>query len=157
MRVRGLAIGIASLAFGLGCEDSVASDIEATYVVSMNGAKEVPSKTTSATGTTELVVHPTFVDYRIDVSGITNVTAAHIHTGNATVAGPILVGLFALGAGLSTGLINGELISGRITPEGLPGTVSLDSLKSLFRSGNSYVNVHTTVNPGGEIRGQITP
>jgi hypothetical protein len=157
MRLYGVIIGIVSLAVGPACSDSTASDIETTYTVAMNGAKEVPARVTSATGTAEFVVHTSFVDYRIDVAGITNVTAAHIHIGASTVAGGILVGLYALGGGLSTGTITGQLTSGRITPEGLPSTVSLDSLKSLLRGGNSYVNVHTVANPGGEIRGQIVP
>ena len=35
--------------------------------------------------------------------------------------------------------------------------ITFDSLVSAIRAGNAYVNVHTTANPGGEIRGQITP
>jgi hypothetical protein len=35
-------------------------------------------------------------------------------------------------------------------------TVSADSLRKLLLAGNAYVNIHTTSNPGGEIRGQIT-
>jgi hypothetical protein len=35
--------------------------------------------------------------------------------------------------------------------------VSLDSLRVLFNNGNAYTNVHTTANPGGEIRDQVHP
>jgi hypothetical protein len=34
--------------------------------------------------------------------------------------------------------------------------VSADSLRKLLLAGNVYVNIHTTSNPGGEIRAQIT-
>jgi hypothetical protein len=33
--------------------------------------------------------------------------------------------------------------------------VSGDSLRTLLNTGNAYVNVHTSTNPGGEIRGQL--
>jgi hypothetical protein len=32
----------------------------------------------------------------------------------------------------------------------------MDSLVTLMRTGNAYVNVHTSANKGGEIRGQLT-
>ena len=32
-----------------------------------------------------------------------------------------------------------------------------ESLIALMRTGNVYVNVHTSNNPGGEVRGQIMP
>ena len=36
------------------------------------------------------------------------------------------------------------------------GTISVDQLKQ-FKAGDTYVNVHTAANPGGEIRGQLKP
>jgi hypothetical protein len=36
-------------------------------------------------------------------------------------------------------------------------SVSLDSLRVLFNNGHAYANVHTLVNPGGEIRDQVHP
>ena len=34
--------------------------------------------------------------------------------------------------------------------------MTMDSLLVLLRTGNAYVNVHTRVNLGGEIRGQVS-
>jgi hypothetical protein len=35
-------------------------------------------------------------------------------------------------------------------------TVKGDSLRKLLFAGKTYVNIHTTSNTGGEIRGQVT-
>lgn len=51
------------------------------------------------------------------------------------------------------------LASGVITEENLLGPLageSFEALISALEGGAAYVNVHTTKNPGGEIRGQIS-
>jgi hypothetical protein len=90
--------------------------------------------------------------YRIRCINISNVTAAHIHDGDAQTAGPIIVGLFT---GPTTGEVNGVLAAGRITRADL-GEEAFDELLAKMRTDQTYVNVHTTANPAGEVRGQIT-
>jgi hypothetical protein len=66
----------------------------------------------------------------------------------------------------------GVLVEGSNGSTAITGTsedITFDSLLSAIRAGNAYVNVHTSDgdpnttpgapgdNPGGEIRGQITP
>lgn len=58
------------------------------------------------------------------------------------------------GFGATSGSATGSIVLNSAT-QGLLG-VSGDSLKTLLLSGNTYVNIHTTTNPGGEIRGQIS-
>ncbi|MDR9451816.1 MAG: CHRD domain-containing protein [Acidimicrobiia bacterium] len=51
---------------------------------------------------------------------------------------------------------NGKLrVGGLITQENLSDGWTMESLIELLESGNSYVNVHTDLNPPGEIRGQV--
>lgn len=64
---------------------------------------------------------------------------AHIHYAPSGQDGPVFVDL--------TSLINGNRISGTVMCT--PGII--DSIMS----GNAYINVHTTMNASGEIRGQI--
>lgn len=129
-------------------------DVEQSYLIALNAASEVPApKPTTATGTAQIVVFPGSVEFLLSASSITGITAAHIHSGAAGVAGPVVVTLFQPGA--PTGSVNGVFASGSITATSLPSGVTLESLKTLLLSGNAYVNVHTTANPSGEIRGQV--
>jgi hypothetical protein len=125
------------------------------YATSMNGANERPNPvTTSATGNAYLEGGSAALRYHITVSNMTGVTAAHIHRGTASEAGPILRTLFMPTS--PTGAVNGTLTTGAFTATD-GNQITMDSLLVLMRNGNAYVNVHTTANPGGEIRGQVAP
>jgi hypothetical protein len=51
---------------------------------------------------------------------------------------------------------SGILASAEITrASAFQGVFTMDSVLTRMRNGTAYVNVHTTANPGGEIRGQI--
>ena len=64
--------------------------------------------------------------------------AAHIHLGKPGVAGNVIVPLCAP---CRSGVHGTKTVSGTIAKE--------------IEGGKTYVNVHTTKNPNGEIRGQI--
>ena len=128
-------------------------DAEAVYRFALTQGQEVPApKTTTASGSAQLIVYPERIDYEVTANSIIGVTMAHIHSGAAGVAGPIVVTLYNQAAG---GTVNGILASGSLTAANLPNGVTLATLKTLLASGGSYVNVHTTANPSGEIRGQV--
>lgn len=132
------------------------------FYANLTGAAERPTPvTTSATGLAEFALYRrtdttgttrdtlTFV---ITVSGLSGPpTGMHIHGpgGVDAVAG------VAHGMTISQAVTSGILGAGSITTPS-NGTISMDSLLTLIRSGQAYVNVHTAANPGGEIRGQIS-
>lgn len=93
--------------------------------------------------------------YRLLVRDIEDVTAAHIHVGQPGEDGDVVALLFS---GDPTGEFNGQLAEGVITESDLTGPLAgdMDGLVQMLESGGLYVNVHTVVNPAGEIRGQIT-
>lgn len=96
------------------------------------------------------------VGYEITVTGLTSVTAAHIHLGGSAVAnGPLLVTLFTNPN--DTTISAAQLVTGSFTPTGIGGGVSLDSLVSLMRSGNAYVDLHGSSSTIPIVRGQIVP
>jgi len=151
-----LGFAAASLiAFGCGGGSSLGGlDAEATYNIALNQANEVPTpKPTTASGSAQIIVYANTIDYQVTATSMTSVTMAHIHNGAVGVAGPIVVTLFSNVANPITP--NGVFASGTLTDANLPAGVTIASLKALIASGKAYVNVHTTANPSGEIRGQI--
>lgn len=154
-KILSLAAALAVAAGACGGGSSTGGlDAERTYTVPLTSSEEVPApKPTSATGTAQVVVYPTQIEFQLGAQNITSITMAHIHSGAIGVAGPIVVTLFL--PAVPTGSVNGAFASGTLNSTNLPGGVTVESLKTLLASGNSYVNVHTVANPPGEIRGQL--
>ena len=130
------------------------------YVATLSGDKEVPPVTTQATGTAGFSQpHLNNMTYGIKVSNIGNVTMAHIHQGKEGQNGPVIVTLFKADNATGTGPVEGQLVGGTISNDKLEGplagkSVEVDLVK-VIEDGEAYVNVHTTENPDGAIRGQI--
>jgi hypothetical protein len=90
----------------------------------------------------------------------TPTTAGHIHMGSPGTPGPTVlnfpaglngrVGDFAMTFRLGD-------TAGVFTPRPAIGINTIDDVIEAVLGGNTYVNVHTTQNPGGEIRGQLIP
>jgi hypothetical protein len=131
------------------------------YEATLSGSNEVPANGSDATGTAVFTDRGGEMDFSIDVQNLDLPFAAHIHAGAAGVNGGILVTLFNTGdpvADFSGRLVTGSFMEADIGPlPSAPAAISMDSLRALMRSGDAYVNVHTTAFAGGEIRGQIGP
>ena len=151
------AVGVAAAA--TSCGDSTAP-ANKMYVANLSAAAEGGTVTSPGSGVFTFEDKGTEIDWTLTLTNITNVTASHIHKGTATnvgtTGGPVIVNLFLPNRPPETGVLNGIVARGTITNAN-NSTVSLDSLRVLFNNGNAYANVHTTANPGGEIRDQIHP
>lgn len=129
------------------------SPITEEFSAALTGASERPTPVvTTATGSADFTFSGDTLYFTIVVDSLsTAATAAHIHgpSGPEGTAGPILG--FTLN---DTTITTGTLASGFATAPTDP-SVTMDSLMTLMRNGNAYVNVHTATNPDGEIRGQV--
>ena len=76
------------------------------------------------------------------------ITGAHFHTGKAGTGGGVLIGL--------SNFIHGNSVSGVLTSANpiFTGGLTIESFVNKVLSGDIYVNMHTTLNPAGEVRGQ---
>lgn len=100
------------------------------------------------------------LSFKLIVAGIENVTMAHIHRATTGVNGPVVLWLYPDGPPpqLIPGRVAGILAQGTRTSANLAGQLAgqdLSALIDLMIAGETYVNVHTSQYPAGEIRGQI--
>lgn len=124
-----------------------------TFLATLSPANEVPPKTSTGSGVATFVDLGNEIDWTLELSNITGVTASHIHgPAAAGTNASIIVNLFI--PNVATGTLNGVVARGTITNAN-NASVSLDSLRTLINAGNAYVNIHTSANPAGEIRDQI--
>lgn len=128
-----------------------------TFKTRLAGAQEAPVPVvTDATGRAVFVLDKscTELKYVVTARGLDDITGAHIHLGAPGVAGPIIVSLVPGFTGRTTGLIS----KGTITSADLVGPLAGMTFQDLvdeIMAGNTYVNVHSTAFPAGEIRGQL--
>ncbi len=154
----------AAIAAVASCTDDVGPTEVVQFTASLNKLNEPSGDTitSTATGTATLSAVGGVLVYRIEVANLTDATAAHVH-------GPAPAGV---NAGVKVNLCGTTTNGDPTSPPCAPGTVSgvlaagvagltpaagmsFDSLLVLLRNGQAYVNVHTAVHPGGEIRGQV--
>lgn len=142
---------------------SLAASAEAqtvNFTAQLSGANEVPGVVNGAggTATVSLNLATQVVTYRIDVYNMpSGTTAAHFHAGGPGVAGPVVVN-FTVQTNISNDFaITGTASASNLVVRQAQGIGSWDDFIQALLLGQIYVNVHSTVNPGGEIRGQVLP
>ena len=132
----------------------------------MDGSHEVPAISTTGTGEFEGRINRerTQIEFVLsweDLQG-GNVLFAHLHLAQKDVNGGIIV--FLCGGGGQAPCENSPSgsASGTITPENVQGPsgqgITEGEFAELLRAvseGIVYVNLHTELFPGGEIRGQV--
>jgi hypothetical protein len=149
-----------------------AESLPMTFVGNLAGANEVPPVPSPGTGFATVVLDPTAQTIQVNVTfnSLTSPdTAAHIHCcaplgTNAGVATTVpAFPLFPLGvtSGTYTSVVF-DLTQPTIynpafvTLEG--GLVPAEAaLIAGIENGQTYLNIHTMINPGGEIRSQLEP
>ena len=136
------SIGAISLASAMvilaGCSHMMHGD--GMQHVTLSGGNEVPAVTTSASGNGMVTVNADrSVRANVTVTGM-SATAAHIHMGAPGANGPVIVPFTKSGDNTF------------VAPDGAKMT---DDQYEAYKRGNTYVNVHSARNPGGEVRAQL--
>jgi hypothetical protein len=160
MAVLTLTIGTA----GCGSSNPVNPSTIKVFTVQLSSANEVPPITNAeqgGRGTAVITFHTdsNTVDFSVSMANMPNgATAflAHIHSAPAGVNGGVLIGL-PLSAANAIQLPSG---SGTFTFTGVAGGRDADAAATNVRNilanpQNFYFNIHTPLNPGGVMRGQL--
>lgn len=150
-------IAAAALLLGMSVQ-AQAQTVRLTAVLS--GGEEAPNKVlTAATGTAEVFVNMATKDvtYTIRIFNIpSGTTAGHFHAGSVGVAGPVVVDL-APPSNISNDYeLSGTATAASLRPNPASGIRDWDDFIQSLVGGQTYLNIHTAVNGGGEIRGQLT-
>jgi hypothetical protein len=130
-----------------------------TLTATLNGGEETPIVLTGAVATVVVSVDPTARELAVELRAFnlpTGTTAGHIHIAPRGIAGPVVID-FPIDRGV-TGDFNQSFRIGAVQFHARPeiGINTLDDAIQAIVAGNSYANIHTTANPGGEMRGQLT-
>ena len=142
------------------------------FIAWLNGYQEVPSVSTRADGIFQARVtnQGTGFDYVLQFDDLAGtVQQAHIHFAQWAVNGPIVVWLCGTTSnpgptgtqtcpqsGTLRGTISAATVLGTPAAQQI-GAGEIGEVIRAMRAGAAYVNIHSSVSPGGEIRGQIHP
>jgi hypothetical protein len=132
------------LALGLaGCGHMQMSSNTTHLHAALSGSQEVPPKPGAGKGEADVELNTAnnTVSWKVSYSGLSGpATAGHIH-------GPAAMGANA-GVMVPFPSVASSTFQGQatVTP----------AQAAAIASGQTYVNIHTAANPGGEIRGQLT-
>jgi hypothetical protein len=112
------------------------------FKANLDTRQEVPKESGAsvrASGNFTATLTGTKLTWKLTFDNLTGAaTASHIHSGAKGKAGPVIVALCGPCKSPASG-------TAHVTA----------AIAKMLQSGNTYVNVHTGKNPGGEIRGQV--
>jgi hypothetical protein len=155
--MRRLVLVTAALLFAVSVSAADAQIIRMNAELSGDKETPAPGILTGAYGTArvEVNMNDRSISWTIEIfnlpSGINN---AHFHVGGPGNAGPTVVNIpFTANASNEFTLTGSATTASALRPD--QGIRSWDDFLQSLVGGQVYINIHTAVNGGGEIRGQV--
>ena len=142
-RIRPLAVAVVATAALAGAAGPAAAKPGGVPAIPLNTEQETTGSNTGASGFFSYTVEGTKLCYTLTVNGLSgNAVAAHIHLAPRHVAGPIKIPLSVPSAA--------NFSTSGCTMADASLLADLQANPKAY-----YVNVHTPLFPGGEVRGQL--
>ncbi len=153
--------GYPFLKFSFSTEAAPAIVDDLDFRTVLRGRNEVPSIRTRTVGTADAQLREGGTAFDVQATIIrlpegVDVTAAHLHLGAEGENGPVIANLLTTGTLENTG--QRRRINAGLSASDLVGPFAGQSLSTLveaIQEGRVYVNIHSTQNPAGEVRGQL--
>jgi hypothetical protein len=130
------------------------------FAATLTGSQEVPPVSTDASAAAEFGLQSDgTLQFELRATGaIVQARQAHVHLGGRGQNGPVVA--FLYGPTIGEDFQAGDLIaSGTLADADIIArpnfTPTVATLVERMRQGRAYVNLHTSANPGGEVRGQV--
>ena len=128
----------------------------------LSGGEETPGVVvTGAVGTVDVAIDATnrevSVTLRVfNIPDGASTTAGHFHVGPKGAGGPVVLNFPSSIAGRNGDFtMTFRLSQASFIARPAQGINTIDDMIQAMVAGNAYANVHTTANPGGEVRGQL--
>ncbi|HLJ86557.1 MAG TPA: CHRD domain-containing protein [Candidatus Angelobacter sp.] len=144
---------------------SAASDDDTILLrANCKGDNEVPPMASTGSASFHATIHPDgSINFTLTYANLSsNLIASHFHFAPTKVGGNVMIFICGGGGQPACPASPSGTITGTITAANVTGPVSqgvnpgdLPTALEAVLEGNSYVNLHTTKFPVGEIRGQV--
>ena len=154
-------LGLVMLFFGAA--GRAAGDGVVHLRATLLGVNEVPPNSTPATGNFSATIRDGNITFTLTFEGLAaNAAVAHIHFGPTKVAGGVMI--FLCGGGnqpacpaATSGTVEGTITAANVVGPAAQGIAAgeLDEALQAIAQGLGYANIHNSVFPAGEIRGQV--
>jgi len=141
------ALPVAAILLFSSCSQDLDTTILSRTALPIEGAQEVPAKNTAANGTLDFAYNKNTktLSYTVKWNSLTGpIVGFHIHGVASKGFNAPIVQNFSGYSTAQTGTFTGTFFVDGIAVK------EEDLLRGAY-----YVNIHTSLNPGGEIRGQI--
>ncbi|HEY6991107.1 MAG TPA: CHRD domain-containing protein [Bryobacteraceae bacterium] len=134
------------------------------FSTTLSGANETPPNTSTGTGSMLVTLLADTLTVDITFSGLSAPSAAaHIHCCGVGRAAPIAVPFNTFPTGVTSGSFNASFdltnvssySSAFLTANGGTAASAEDAFITGLNGGQTYGNIHSSLYPGGEIRGQL--
>jgi CHRD domain/PEP-CTERM motif len=153
---------VAAFALASAATPAVAATV---YAANLLGANENPPVVSAATGSAQLTLNGNLLGVTVNFQNLSTPLAdGHIHCcADATTNAGVAIGFGSLPLGAQSGTYTStfDLMdpatyrSAYLNASGGTAALAMQRLVNAFDTRFSYVNIHSTQFPGGEIRGQV--
>ena len=129
-----------------------------TFNANFSGSQQATANPSFGTGAATLVADTVGQTLKVSES-FTNLSAGsvagHLHVGKFGMSGPVIIPFTNFPVGVTSGSYTGTFTAANLINQTTSGVATFAELLTALTSNNAYLNIHSSLYPAGEIRGQV--